>query len=109
MINALEKWILLQEAVPATHPDMIAPTIETRSNLRVIFCCWPIESNLSMLSPVIAVAAPTAERIVFMIVRETMLPLSLSAVIVPALPALKNSQSQKRMKQPPTISSIEAG
>ena len=94
-MKVLEKLTLLQEALPATQPEMIPPTIPIRSNLSVMFCCWPFEPYFEMsdmLWTVIAVTEPTAERVVFMIAIETIWPGSLFNVIVPAVPELKKSQ-----------------
>ena len=109
MMKALEKWMLLQDALPPTTPAKIAPTIEIRSNFSVMFYCYPIESNLSMLCAEIADALPTAEMIELMMLIVTMWPGSLLAVIDPELPPLKNRMLLNRIKQPPTMSSIEAG
>ena len=89
-----------------THPDMIAPTIFMRSNLRVASFLLPMSLNIPMIER--QEAAPTADMIVFMMVRAGWL-VSLSWVMFPELPALNMSQSTKRMKHPPTTRGREAG
>ena len=75
MMTALVGSTLLDAAVTATQPDMMDPTSCIKSNLRVTSDFDPISLNI----PIAArhVAEPTAERIVFMIVRAGRLPSSL--------------------------------
>ena len=97
---ALDGLILLQHAVTETHPDMILPTIISKSNFMVTFYV-PFETALIPIK-LTSVTAPTEERIVFTAESIGML-VSLSLVTEYELPALKKSQSHQSMKHPPTI------
>lgn len=107
MAKASAKVMLLQDAVAATHPDMTPPTKEMRSNLSVRFCDFAVESNWMIPLKVKAETAPTAETMVLTTALQT--SGCESNWIVPELPPLKKSQSQNRMKQPPTIRVSEYG
>ena len=68
-----------------------------------------VQLAFDMFMVVTAVAAPTVEMIVLKIESMGLLPSSLPWVMEPELPALKKSQLQNKMKQPPTIRVKEAG
>ena len=67
MKRALVGCTLFELAVIETQPDIIAPTIFIKSNLRVTSFLLPISLNMPKIEQ--KDAAPTDERIVFIIVK----------------------------------------